>query len=285
MLTKDKLIMEAAIKLFSTKGYDATSINDIVSECGISKGSFYSYFKSKNTLLFETLSYCFNNLQKRVESVEKQDLDPRTKFIQQLTCFFEGVVEYKEFLIMHEQTIPLGESVKKVILQKRNKMRTYYREGLLSLYGDKITDYLWDLSIMMEGMFYSYIRLFLIDEKKLEIDQLSTYIMNRMDDIVEGLQRSEEKPILSEKKVGQIHHLLGESITDKQAELNEVLYIVREELNNLSDNDEYIVSLDVLEEELLREKTRKPVLQGMLSNLEDAPQIAQHIEKLKGLLI
>ena len=48
---KQQLIMGAALKLFAEKGYDATSIDKIAKEAGISKGLLYSYFKSKEELL------------------------------------------------------------------------------------------------------------------------------------------------------------------------------------------------------------------------------------------
>lgn len=48
--SRDK-IMEAAMELFSRKGYHLTSINDIVKKAGISKGLLYHYFSSKEMLL------------------------------------------------------------------------------------------------------------------------------------------------------------------------------------------------------------------------------------------
>lgn len=55
-----KKIVSAAWKLFYEQGYDNTTIDDIVSESGTSKGSFYHYFKSKDDLL-SSLSYVFDD--------------------------------------------------------------------------------------------------------------------------------------------------------------------------------------------------------------------------------
>lgn len=43
--------MDSAISLFSTKGYDATSIQDIVAHSGLSVGTVYNYFSNKEELL------------------------------------------------------------------------------------------------------------------------------------------------------------------------------------------------------------------------------------------
>jgi len=48
---KRELIRETALKLFATKGYAATSINDIAQSAGISKGLMYNYFASKEDVM------------------------------------------------------------------------------------------------------------------------------------------------------------------------------------------------------------------------------------------
>ena len=47
--TKNKLL-QTAVRLISERGFEAVSINDITSECGVASGTFYLYFKSKDEL-------------------------------------------------------------------------------------------------------------------------------------------------------------------------------------------------------------------------------------------
>lgn len=44
-------ILTAAQRLFYSKGYDKTSVRDIIDSVGIAKGTFYHYFESKHALL------------------------------------------------------------------------------------------------------------------------------------------------------------------------------------------------------------------------------------------
>lgn len=44
-------ILDAAEMLFTSKGYAKTTINDILNEVGIAKGTFYYYFKSKEEVM------------------------------------------------------------------------------------------------------------------------------------------------------------------------------------------------------------------------------------------
>lgn len=48
--TKGKIV-EAAWKLFNEQGYDHTTIEDIVETSGTSRGSFYHYFESKDSVI------------------------------------------------------------------------------------------------------------------------------------------------------------------------------------------------------------------------------------------
>lgn len=48
--TKQK-ILDAALDLFSTQGFDATSVSQIADEVGIRKASMYSHFSSKQDIL------------------------------------------------------------------------------------------------------------------------------------------------------------------------------------------------------------------------------------------
>jgi len=48
-------VLAAALKLFVSRGYKATSIDDIAREAGLTKGAVYFYFKGKSALILELL--------------------------------------------------------------------------------------------------------------------------------------------------------------------------------------------------------------------------------------
>ena len=53
-LKKDHLL-DAGLKVMATRGYNGTSIQDIVNAANVPKGSFYTYFKSKEDFAIEAL--------------------------------------------------------------------------------------------------------------------------------------------------------------------------------------------------------------------------------------
>lgn len=62
-VTKEQ-ILNMAINLFKRDGFEQVTIEMICSECGVTKGSFYHHFKSKNDLLLDfydnTPNYAFS---------------------------------------------------------------------------------------------------------------------------------------------------------------------------------------------------------------------------------
>ena len=60
---KKILILEKAKDMIITEGYSNLSINKLTSELGISKGSFYTYFPSKDNMLAELLDEYLENIK------------------------------------------------------------------------------------------------------------------------------------------------------------------------------------------------------------------------------
>ena len=49
-------ILDVSETLFATKGYEKTTVNDILDGVGIGKGTFYHYFKSKEDVMYAVIA-------------------------------------------------------------------------------------------------------------------------------------------------------------------------------------------------------------------------------------
>ena len=67
---KRERIMAAAEREFLENSFEAASINRIIKEAAIPRGSFYQYFESKEDLL----KYILNSKAKNLEAFLKQSL-------------------------------------------------------------------------------------------------------------------------------------------------------------------------------------------------------------------
>lgn len=64
--TRNKLLL-CGERLFSQKGYDATSISDICDLANVSKGAFFHYFPSKESFFLEILDRWLEDLSLRID--------------------------------------------------------------------------------------------------------------------------------------------------------------------------------------------------------------------------
>lgn len=79
--TKGKIV-SAAWKLFYTQGYDDTTVEEIIEESKTSRGSFYHYFKGKDSLL-SSLSYLFDEKYRELEIDESLSAFEKLMFLNQ----------------------------------------------------------------------------------------------------------------------------------------------------------------------------------------------------------
>lgn len=70
---KRKKIFKVAISEFASKGYSATSINIIAEKAGISIGSMYSYFASKEDLFLAIVDQGFGLLETALKEVKAEE--------------------------------------------------------------------------------------------------------------------------------------------------------------------------------------------------------------------
>ena len=78
--TTKAIIVEAAWDLFYKKGYEHTTIDDIVEASNTSKGSFYHYFRSKSDLL-GTIPDLFDEMYEKLITHPNPSISPIKKLM------------------------------------------------------------------------------------------------------------------------------------------------------------------------------------------------------------
>lgn len=77
--TKSRIV-KAAWSLFYRKGYDSTTVEDIINASKTSKGTFYHYFKGKESLL-NSLSYLFDQKYEELAGTIDPGMSARDKLL------------------------------------------------------------------------------------------------------------------------------------------------------------------------------------------------------------
>lgn len=74
--TKRKLV-DAGVKLMRARGYNATTVDDICADAGVTKGGFFHYFKSKDDVAHTALAHFHEDRMKSYEDAPFRKLaDP-----------------------------------------------------------------------------------------------------------------------------------------------------------------------------------------------------------------
>src|ERR1700690_3268239 len=62
-------ILDAALELFRTRGYDATTMREIAAKAGVATGAAYYYFPSKDALVMAFYQRTFDEMQPKIRKV------------------------------------------------------------------------------------------------------------------------------------------------------------------------------------------------------------------------
>ncbi len=88
--TKSKLIA-AALEILKEKGFTAINVEEITQKAGVSKGTFYVYFKRKEDIVLEISHTPFEKITQEFEKMENKPL------LEKLSCHFRKFMECVEY--------------------------------------------------------------------------------------------------------------------------------------------------------------------------------------------
>ena len=78
-------LAESAFELFAARGFDEVTIDEIAAHVGVTKGSFYSHYKSKHEIVLAACSHYYRRYQRRIQ----EELVPLTDPAERLRRVLE----------------------------------------------------------------------------------------------------------------------------------------------------------------------------------------------------
>ncbi len=181
---KDKII-EKSMELFCEKGYYATKVEEITKALGISKGNFYTYFGSKEEVLYEILNIMKNE---RIKMLEEIDTDKAPKEV--LRDFIE---DYSQIFFKY---------LKRVNLKNIDNF----------LKDEKVVNYMEEVQDILTGFLKKNIieRIEGIQNKEYNLKFIIDFILMSMDgffldeSLIEELEIKRKYELTMENKINQI---------------------------------------------------------------------------------
>lgn len=89
-------LLEAAVRLFASKGYPSTSTREIVEAAGVTKPMLYYYFQSKEGLLAAALTHFLAPFHMRLREVLAQQRDAREQLVELVWAHLDFFQRHKQ---------------------------------------------------------------------------------------------------------------------------------------------------------------------------------------------
>lgn len=132
---KKELIVSSAKKVILEKGYKNISVEDITNEAGIAKGSFYTYFKSKNLVIDYILEEVIAKIKNEFKLDKRKSLENTIKSLVRTRIKLDDE-KLKENLVLvnlfrnvaslDEKTLMLLKELEKVIIERMESIILAY---------------------------------------------------------------------------------------------------------------------------------------------------------------
>ncbi|MFG6494946.1 helix-turn-helix domain containing protein [Fictibacillus sp. UD] len=289
-MKKDKRveIIEKAIEMFAEKGFHATTVQEIATALNISKGGFYTYFPSKDELIIEIFDYYSEKMRSGMQQVS-EDLCPKERMEKQLKVQLENYMAHKPFMQMHfrEQNASIIKGIQLFIRKNFFEMSKWYENHFLQIYGVEIKPYLADIITICEGMKQSFIRAFMFNEEPVDLENFASYLMERFDDVIKGIQQTKRAPIIDKQVMDRkLKPWTEKEVIEEEVKelLNNMKDLIDQELISEDLRNDYFQVLDFIGQEMKKEQPQKMLIQGMLANLRGIKRIEKERERIAKVL-
>lgn len=157
---KRERILKKSWELFKKNGYEEIKIERITKEVGISKGSFYTYFKTKEDVLFAILEKIEIEIENSINDIDTSE-EPSKVLYNLLEKRVELFLGYVQNMKLENLYIMKSGQIDEF----KNKITVFYttfiKENIIKKYENKK---IWDLEIIskyinssIEGYFFEEI--------------------------------------------------------------------------------------------------------------------------------
>ncbi|MEC0182252.1 helix-turn-helix domain containing protein [Paenibacillus peoriae] len=283
-------IIYAALSLFSEKGYDATSVDEIARESGMVKASFYKYFQSKEELLLGTIFLIEKLLDADIKELYlKHQLSPREK-LRQLYLIALGRI-YKNKIHLLVYSVPLIGSKEVKIAQAIDRLEHHFSnlivEFLIEAYGQSIRDYAYDIVFVIKSIIINAFRMSNSELSQTEHQALAEFIVSIEDMMAQGMLNPNHQhqimwsPDTSLYESSDEFWTKGKQISYALQRMDTVLK--QTELNEAT-RHEYVQILSRLQGELSEQNVDIAHAKALLLFLGQLPELQEDCTKLKAIL-
>jgi AcrR family transcriptional regulator len=271
-------VINKAHQLFIEKGFQATSIQDILDSSGISKGTFYKYFSSKSELLIAIYKAIFKQLQKDRNDllIGKSPADIEV-FIKQIEMQMISNRNNK-LIALYEEVLSTNDAdLKQYIRIARLRSLRWMFSRFIDIFGERNKPYILDCAIMFQGFLQNNLQYNrLATDSNEEISNVVRYSVNRLVKMVDEVAEADEQlhhPELLEKWLPGLQKNNHELVVQFYKIFSPMRNCITKHFHDKDAQEKYNELLDFIQEEVMHTRApRKFLIESALQALQNNPE-------------
>lgn len=256
-------VVQHALVLFQQKGIMQTSIHDIIERSGISKGTFYNYFKSKNECIaavIEHLRYEASLLRSDIQLGKSND--DISVLVEQIVQITARNHVYGLPSLFEQMLISSDNELKKYVMLYRIHEVWWFANRIVDIYGEEVRPYSFEAATLFYGMLnhVRFLKRVLFSSFIEEEVRTSVYsLISHIEPILNNMT-NKQMAIFNQEQINKLLSPTKSQIIQKQDLIDELMQI--KEQGRLTKFQNEIT--ESIYEELDREEVRIAVLSALL---------------------
>ncbi|MCY0880297.1 MAG: TetR/AcrR family transcriptional regulator [Firmicutes bacterium] len=124
-------LIQIAAELFASRGYDATSVNDIVEAASVTKGALYYYFNTKEELLFAIHQRFIEAEMAQAQKILARYFKPAERIRRLIISLIESIAEFRnEVTVFFRERHRLSPELFAQVQAARDQYEAIFEEAI-----------------------------------------------------------------------------------------------------------------------------------------------------------
>ncbi|ALS79388.1 TetR family transcriptional regulator [Planococcus kocurii] len=274
MNPKKQQILSAAYKLFINKGYNPSSIQDILDDAGVSKGTFYNYFGSKSECLMAIMESIGSEIrqQRLAAALGMLTNDPEV-LAEQLSIRIKLNLEKNLFSLYESIFYSQDPELKAFSIKQYTLEMEWISSRIVDVFGKEAAPYALENAAFVHGYVQQLIHLWrLVSVEELPAEKLSSFVVRRLQATI-TLQIAAKDSFIGKLK-------LPIATLADHVSIEELAMLLEAYAQNLKDHANTRQLVQFLATELATEAPRKALIESVLTTLANDKRIEAELSIL-----
>ncbi|WP_019241549.1 MULTISPECIES: TetR/AcrR family transcriptional regulator [Bacillus] len=283
MHKKQEHIIRCAHQLIIDKGYYQVSVQDIIDASGISKGTFYNYFHSKNDLVLSLLHHIKSQITlQRQLILQEGSLNDKNILKKQIGVKKTLNLKNRVFSLYEALIMENNKELKKFIFDDLVSEVRWLSHRLIHVFGEELQPYAFDLAAAFIGSLHHQLRVAtMINNEMNSLEKFIDYNIDFLESAIPIVLKN--KTVLFKEAAIEI---VNPCYVDNPTKMKEKIQSILKKLkcDMAEENEEICEMLHFLETEMNEEKPRLHVVSHITrmlsSNINLPPEVSTQLMQL-----